>query len=90
MRLANMKGTVDEEESKRLESRRKRLEKIHEDKIRAEEMMKTQIARIEEDMRKLSNVYQNSIAEYERIVSLALNEISSGFIHFFVLRRPSG
>lgn len=66
-----------------MESRRKRLEKIHEDKIKAEEMMKTQIARIEEDMRKLSAVYQNSIAEYERIVSLELNEIPSGFIHFF-------
>lgn len=69
MRLANMKGTVDEEESKRLEQRRKRLEKIYEDKIKAEEMMKTQIARIEEDMRKLSTVFHNSIAEYERIVS---------------------
>lgn len=86
-----MKGTVDEEESKRLESRRKRLEKIHEDKIKAEEMMKMQIARIEEDMRKLSAVYQNSIAEYERIVSLPPNEISSGFIHvFFCSHRRSG
>lgn len=69
MRLANMKGTVDEEETKRLENRRKRLEKTHEDKIKADELMKMQIARIEEDMRKLSSIYQSSIAEYERIVS---------------------
>lgn len=69
MRLANMRGMVDEEESNRLDQRRKRLEKIYEDKIKAEEMMKTQIARIEEDMRKLSTVIQNSVAEYERIVS---------------------
>jgi coiled-coil domain-containing protein 39 len=69
MRLANMRGTVDEEETKRLENRRKRLEKIYEDKMKAEDLMKTQIARIEEDMRKLSTVFQNSIAEFERIVS---------------------
>ena len=69
MRLANMKGTVDVDESNRLDQRRKRLEKIYEDKIKAEDLMKTQIARIEEDMRKLSTVIQNSVAEYERIVS---------------------
>jgi hypothetical protein len=64
-----MKGTVDEEESTRLDQRRKRLDKIYENKIKADEMMKTQIARIEEDMRKLSTVIQSSVAEYERIVS---------------------
>lgn len=70
IRLANMRGTTDDvEETRKLESRHKRLEKTFEDKIRAEEMMKTQISRIEEDMRKLSNVYQSSIAESERIVS---------------------
>lgn len=69
MRLANMKGEVDEEESNRLDQRRKRLEKIYEDKIKAEDLMKTQIGRIEEDMRKLSTAIQNSVAEYERIVS---------------------
>lgn len=69
MRLATMKGTVDKEETTRLDNRRKRLEKVHEDKIKAEELMKTEIARIEEDMRKLSTVYQASIAEHERVVS---------------------
>lgn len=69
MRIANMKGTVDEEETNRLEQRRKQLEKIYEDKIKAEEIMKTQIARIEEDMRKLLLVIQSSVTEYERIVS---------------------
>lgn len=76
MRLASMKGTFDEEESQRLERRRKRLEKVYQDKIKADDLMKTQIARIEEDMRKLSSVYQSSIAEYDRIVS----EIPSRFI----------
>lgn len=68
MRLANMKGTVDEEESKRLETRRRHLEKIQQEKIKAEEHMKVQIARIEDDMKKLSNIYHNSLVEYDRIV----------------------
>lgn len=67
MRLASMKGTVDEEETKRLDNRRRRLEKIYEDKVKADEMMKAEIEKIEEDMRKLSTVYQNSIAEFDRL-----------------------
>lgn len=68
MRLANMQGNVDTEESRRLDDRRKYLEKVYEDKLRAEEMMKTQIARVEEDMRKLSSIYHSSVAEFNRIV----------------------
>ena len=75
MRLANIKGTVNEEETKLLDNRRKQLEKLLEDKTKAEELMKTQISRIEEDMRKLSSIYQNSIAEFERIVSYIIFNI---------------
>lgn len=89
IRLANMKGTVDEEESKRLDARKKRLEKIYADKLKAEEMMKTQIARIEEDMRKLSNVYQSSISECERIVSRQVYLLSLLLIHFSPTARAS-
>lgn len=73
MRLAAMHGTIDEEESSRLEERRMHLEKIYDDKMKAEDLMKTQIARTEEDMRKISTIYQNSIQEYERIVSQLTN-----------------
>lgn len=69
MRLATMQGSVDEEETARLEARREQLENIFNDKVKAEEMMKNQIARTEEDMKKLSTNYQNSIMEYEKIVS---------------------
>lgn len=72
MRLATMKGTVDEEETKRLDHRRQRLESVLQDKIKAEELMKTQISRIEEDMRKLSTIYQSSIVEFEKIVSSSI------------------
>jgi chromosome segregation ATPase len=69
MRLATMQGTIDDEESTQLEARRKHLEKIYDDKAKGEDLMKTQIEHTEEDMRKLSTIYQNSIAEYERLVS---------------------
>lgn len=70
MRMASMKGKLDDEEAILLDRRRKHLEEVLEDKVKADELMKTQIARIDEDMRKLSIIYQNSIAEFERIVSL--------------------
>lgn len=69
MRLATMQGTVDEEETARLDARREHLEQILDDKAKAENLMKTQIARTEEDMKKLSANYQNSISDYEKIVS---------------------
>ena len=69
MRIATMRGNVDEEEIQRLEDQKKYLDEVHDDKIKAENMMQTQIQRVEEDMRKLTNVYQNSIVEYERVVS---------------------
>lgn len=69
MRLATMHGSVDEEETARLDAHREHLEQIFDDKAKAEELMRTQIARTEEDMKKLSTNYQNSIAEYEKIVS---------------------
>jgi coiled-coil domain-containing protein 39 len=70
MRLATMQGTVDEEETARLDARRTHLELILSDKTKAEDLMKTQIARTEEDMKKLSTNFQNSIAEYEKLVSI--------------------
>lgn len=69
MRLASMHGTIDEEESAHLDERRVHLEVIFADKLKAEEIMKTQIARTEEDMRKLSAIFQSSLAEYDKIVS---------------------
>lgn len=69
MRLATMHGSIDEEETARLDARREHLEQIFDDKMKADELMKTQIARTEEDMKKLSTNYQNSIIEYEKIVS---------------------
>lgn len=69
MRLATMHGSVDEEETARLDARREHLEQIFDDKVKADEMMRTQIARTEEDMKKLSTNYQISIIEYEKIVS---------------------
>lgn len=69
MRLATMHGSIDEEETARLDVRREHLEQIFDDKMKADELMKTQIARTEEDMKKLSTNYQNSIIEYEKIVS---------------------
>lgn len=69
MRLATMHGSIDEEETARLDARREHLEQIFDDKMKADELMKTQIARTEEDMKKLSTNYQNSIIEYEEIVS---------------------
>lgn len=69
MRLATMHGSVDEEETARLDARREHLEQIFEDKVKADELMRTQIARTEEDMKKLSTNYQISIIEYEKIVS---------------------
>jgi chromosome segregation ATPase len=69
MRLATMQGTVDEEENARLDARRNHLEQILDDKEKGENLMKTQIARTEEDLKKLSTNYQNSINEYEKIVS---------------------
>lgn len=70
MRIASMQGTFDEEETKRLEEKCEYLRRLFDDKEKAEELMKTQIARIEEDLKKLSIVYQNSIGDYEKIVSL--------------------
>lgn len=69
MRIASMQGKVDEEETKKLEEKREYLRLLFEDKQKAEELMRTQIARIEEDLKKLSIVYQSSISEYEKIVS---------------------
>lgn len=69
MRLANMQGTIDEEESAQLEERKCHLDKIYNDKIKAEDMMKTQISRTEEDMKKLTTVFHNSMAEFNRLVS---------------------
>lgn len=69
MRLATMQGTVDEEENARLDARRIHLEQLFDDKEKAENLMKTQIARTEEDLKKLSTHYQNSINDYEKIVS---------------------
>ncbi|KAG5682425.1 hypothetical protein PVAND_011778 [Polypedilum vanderplanki] len=68
MRLSSMQGTIDEEENAILDERRTHLESVFADKVKADEIMKTQIARTEEDMRKLSTVYQNSISEYEKII----------------------
>lgn len=68
MRLENIRGTVDEEEAQVLDNRRKHLEKLLEDKIKADDLMKTQIARIEEDMKKLLTIFQHSNHEYEKIV----------------------
>lgn len=73
MRLATMQGTIDEEESTLLDERRMHLEELLNDKIKADEIMKIQIARTEEDMKKLSAIYQNSITEYEKIVSYDKN-----------------
>lgn len=72
MRLASMQGTVDEEETARLDERREHLEQVYDDKLKGENLMKTQIARTEEDMKKLSTNYQNSINDYEKIVSKCL------------------
>lgn len=69
MRIASMQGTFDEEETAKLEEKCDYLRKLFHDKERAEDLMKTQIARIEEDLKKLSIVYQTSIVEYEKIVS---------------------
>lgn len=69
MRLATMKGTVDEEEMTHLNNRRQQLETTLGDRNKAYELMKTQISRNEEDMRKLSSVYQSSMAELDKIVS---------------------
>lgn len=69
MRLATMQGTVDEEENARLDARRMHLENLLNDKENAENLMKTQISRTEEDLKKLSTNYQNSINDYEKIVS---------------------
>lgn len=72
MRLATMEGTVDEEETARLDARRIHLEQLFDDKAKAENLMKNQIARTEEDLKKLSTHYQNSISDYEKIVSKIL------------------
>jgi chromosome segregation ATPase len=80
MRVATMQGSIDEEESARLDERREQLESIFADKVRAEEIMKTHIGRTEEDMRKLSTIYQSSIAEYEKIVRF-FNLILSVHVH---------
>ena len=69
MRIATIHGTVNEEEVKRLDDQKKMLDDIHDDKIKAENIMQSQIQRVEEDMQKLTIVYQNSIVEYERVVS---------------------
>lgn len=69
MRLATMQGTVDEEENARLDARRTHLEQLLDDKEKAENLMKIQIARTEEDLKKLSTNYQDSINDYEKIVS---------------------
>lgn len=70
MRLANMQGTIDEEEMVRLDTRRQHLITILDDKTKASDIMSAQIARTEEDMKKLSTNFQNSIQEYEKIVSI--------------------
>ncbi|CRK99386.1 CLUMA_CG012751, isoform A [Clunio marinus] len=66
IRLATMKGNVDDENLIKLEHHRVYLEKKYKDKIETDELMKAQVSRVEEDLKKLSSIYQNSFAEYKR------------------------
>jgi chromosome segregation ATPase len=89
MRLASMHGTIDEEENAKLDARRLHLEKIHDDKMKADDLLSTQIARTEEDLRKIQTIYLNSISEYERIVSQKRKENNLMYYFYYIITASS-
>lgn len=71
MKIANIIGSVNEEETLRIEERKKYLEGLKEQKKGVLDSIQAQIEKIELDMRKLTANYQNAVGEYERLVSLS-------------------
>lgn len=68
MRVANMKGCVDDDKALRLEERCKYLEQLHHDKQKAENLLLSQISSIEDQMRRLNAVSHNDFQEFEKLV----------------------
>ena len=68
MRVANMKGCIDEDELKKLEERCNYLEKMQQDKQKSEVLLQSQIAVIEENMKRMANLSNNDLKEFEKLV----------------------